>query len=229
MKERSCRSCDSACSPLPYLGENAAGRGAGLAVARDPDRQQGRHRKEEAHRVDGESEAGAVCPGALVRAAGRDQESRQGGSDQQAELPHTHQHGVGDLQLGGPEDLRQDGAARGICERRAEADAERQHVDHPHMDGAGKHQRREQTGEHRIGAACRQENPPRREPIDQRAADQHERSARQGHDGQYESELRGVAGELQHQPWQSDQGELISHHGNRAAAEEQAEIAIRKR
>jgi hypothetical protein len=62
--------------------------------------------------------------------------------------------------------------------------------------------------------------------VDQGAAEQDQDGARDAHHGHDHAQRQRVAGELEHQPGQGDQGELVAEAGNHAAAHQPGEVGI---
>ena len=102
-------------------------------------------------------------------------------------------------------------------------------VELPELDGVEPDQRRHRADQHRAGRRRGHQHAPRREAVDHRAADQHQRRAgdRRGH--QERAERHARAGQLQHQPGQRHQVELVAEQRDRRAEPQVAEVGHRER
>ena len=120
---------------------------------------------------------------------------------------------------------RPGGEAEGV--RGAEGEGEQ--VEVPELDDVEPDERRHGADEHGADHRRRHQHAARREAVGHRVADQHQRRPRHRRRHQDGAEGEARAGELQHEPGQRHQVELVAQERDRAAQPQVAKVGERQR
>ena len=95
----------------------------------------------------------------------------------------------------------------------------------PQLRDAGEHHGRQDTDHDGPDRVADEHQRARREAVAERAADEHEDRARDAGDHEHGAERQPGAGELEREPGQRDEVELVAEDRDRLAAEQDAEVA----
>ena len=169
-------------------------------------------------------------PERRLRADPRDEQSAEGGTDEERDPEHRFVHAVHALaaKAGGSGGLREHRLARrharrvedGAEGRQHEEQAEREHVEHRRDRNGGDAQPAEDVRRNR-GA-------PAPEAVDDRPRDERGEHQRQCCDRSDEPDVRRAAGELEHDPRQGDERDAVAggrHEGRGLERDERAPVA----
>lgn len=201
------------------------------AAAANPCQRRKRH--QEAGCVEGEREREAPLlgePGGLDRLGRRDggdpdHQARERRPDEQRKLRRSLYHRVGGREVAGPHEPGHDGGLGGIEEGVGQSERERQRIHRDQMGLVEVDDQREAPDQEHARGVGRQHHALRRQPIGDGAAEQHERRARYRADREHTPHRERIARELQHEPGQRDQVELVAQERDRFADPEQPEVA----
>ena len=168
-------------------------------------------------------------PDAEGRARGRGNDhAGQCRTDEPDELGGAHDDGVAGLEVVTLYQRRDDAVLSGYCEAGDQAEPECECVEHPHLDGAGEDGCCHRRGEHTTDDVGDEHHPSWRDPVGDRAADEHEQGAGDSLERQHDPQRERVTGQLEDQPRRGDQRELIAEHRGRGAGQQQTEVTKRQ-
>ena len=157
-----------------------------------------------------------------------DQDARDGRADKPDQLGDAHDDRVARLQVPFFDQHGDDAVFRRDGESRHQTEPQPEGIQHPDLDGPGKDRQRHQAGQDETNEIGDEHDQARREPVRDRAADEHKHGARDAAQRQDDAQRQRVAGQLQHQPRHGDERELVPQQGGRCPGEQQPKITQRQ-
>ena len=129
-----------------------------------------------------------------------------------------------------PGDEHRDDRAQGRVEERVDdAEDRREHVEVPQLGAAGEDERREEAHDDAAHDVRDEHEGPRGEAVAERPTDEHEHGARDRRRHEHGAQRQARAGDLEGEPGERDEVELVAEDADRLSGEEEAEVADAQR